>query len=84
MEYAAGIGTSAPAIAVGRLRHSAELFPLDYRFRKASALYLARVAIEQGSPQWEAAALPELYHALRTDATSVDLQHYRLVFERAK
>lgn len=82
-EYVGGLQEHTAGEAVVRLRRSAELFPLDHRFRDASALYLGDKAMIFKDPQWEAAALPELYHALRFDPTSPDLLRYVRMFEHA-
>ena len=74
-QYAAGMQASSVPTAVSHLRLAARLFPLDYRFRKASALYLANIAVEQNTKDWDRAALPEVYQALRADPTSADLLH---------
>jgi hypothetical protein len=73
---------SQPATAVYHLRLADKVFPLDYRFRKASALYLAGVADSQHNPDWDKAALAEVYSALRIDPTSADLMNAARVLKR--
>jgi hypothetical protein len=55
------------------LRESAKWFPLDRRFRTASASLLGNQAIQQKDPQFKIVAIPELKYALQTDPTSADL-----------
>lgn len=55
------------------LRESAKWFPLDRRFRTASASLLGNQAIQSTDPTYKTVAIPELKYALRTDPTSADL-----------
>lgn len=55
------------------LRKSAELFPLDRRFRIASASFLANMAMQQADAGWKVYAVPEIRRALRNDPTQADI-----------
>jgi hypothetical protein len=64
------------------LRKSAAVFPLNYQFRKASAIALASIALTNDSePLWKEAALPELLQALKIDPTAADLLAPLITFE---
>lgn len=58
---------------IAAFRHSAELFPLDRRFRTASALFLANLAVSRDNEQLKKIAIPEIKVALQTDPTQADL-----------
>lgn len=55
------------------LRESAKLFPLDRRFRTASASLLGNNAIQSSDPTYKIVAIPEMKYALRTDPTAADI-----------
>lgn len=67
------MSSSQAGDSIGYLRGAASVFPLESKFRKASALRLVEVAMSQPDPRWKEAALPELYQALTIDPTSADL-----------
>ena len=79
--YADGFGNRYVVSAVSDLRDAAEIFPLNYQFRKGSAQYLTAVAVGQKNPEWTKAALAEIYAAIEADPTSADLLNSMRVFE---
>jgi len=79
--YADGFGNHYVVPAVSDLRDAAEIFPLNYQFRKGSAQYLTAVAVDQKNPEWTKAALSEIYAAIEADPTSADLLNSMRVFE---
>jgi hypothetical protein len=66
-------GITDAALNVINLRKSAEWFPLDRRFRLASALYILNLAAKLDDDKWKAAAIPEGLHALQTDPSQADV-----------
>ncbi len=79
--YASGFSNRYVVSAVSDLRDAAEIFPLNYLFRKGSAQYLTAVAVDQKNPEWTKAALAEIYAAVDSDPTSADLLNSMRVFE---
>lgn len=80
--YAFGMNGTGPAgDRIVALRHAANLFPLERRFRTASALLLGNLAIQQGSDEWKAAAVSELKMALDRDPTQADLLAMLIAFD---
>ena len=75
-EYTFSWGMTGPqdaAVNVINLRKSAAWFPLDRRFRIASASYILNLAVGIDNDQWKAAAIPEGLYALQTDPSSADI-----------
>jgi hypothetical protein len=65
------------------LRNSAQLFPLDRRYRIASALLIANIAVQIKEDNWKRFAIPEVRKALMTDPTSADLLAMLIMCELA-
>jgi hypothetical protein len=81
-EYASGIsGTKMAGDRIGALRLSARLFPIERRYRIASALLLGNIALQNDNAQWKAAAVPEIKLALVDDPTSADLLAMLIAFD---
>lgn len=79
--YAEGWTNTNVPQAIGELRRVGEIFPLERRYRQASASLISNIAIQNDDPQWKAAAIPELRVALSKDKTSADLLAMLLAFE---
>jgi hypothetical protein len=62
-----------PPEMVVNLRKSGALFPLDRRFRTASAVFLGNMAMQQDDIGWKRVAIPEIRRALVTDPTQADI-----------
>jgi two-component SAPR family response regulator len=55
------------------LRKSGASFPLERRFRVASASFLGNMAMQQEDIGWKRVAIPEIKRALVADPTQADL-----------
>lgn len=69
---------------ISEQREAARIFPLNYIFRKESAITLGTLALAQPDPRWGEAALPELLEALKLDPTSADLLAPTITIEIAQ
>jgi len=69
--------------AIALLRESGQIWPLDHRFRSASAMALGSLAIQFDSPDLKALAVTEIETALAKDPTSVDLLVMVLAFGKS-
>ena len=79
--FARGHSEHEVGSAIDELREAATVFPLNYQFRKASAIGLANIALTQPDPLWKVAALQELIEALKLDPISPDLLAPIITFE---
>ena len=83
-DYTAGVtGKTSIGERVVTLRQAARLFPFDRRFRTASAVLIANIALQTDLKDWKAAAVPELKVALATDPTQADLLGMLIAFDLA-
>jgi hypothetical protein len=79
--FAQAVKSETPAQKIIGLRKSAALFPLDHRFRLASALAIGSYAAASPSDDWKLAAIPELRLALARDPTAADVLAMLIKFE---
>lgn len=79
--FARGHSEHQVGVAIDELRKAGSIFPLNYQFRKASAIALSNIALHEENPLWKQAALDELLEALRVDPLSPDLLTPAITFE---
>ena len=79
--YARGHTEHQVGLAIDELRKAGEVFPLNYLFRKASAIALSNIALHEPDPLWKVAALDESIEALKLDPISPDLLAATITFE---
>lgn len=70
---AKGWNSRAAESAIGWLRFSGRMFPLDRRFRIASALYMGNTTLPLKDYAYRMRTIAELRYALRRDPTQGDL-----------
>jgi hypothetical protein len=82
VEYATAAKGGDLENVINKLRLAHQLWPLDHRFRSASALVLGDFAFDRHNPDLDRLAAAEIAAALKDDPNSIELLILMLSFGR--